>query len=189
MTDGPFTLTLPKNLPDGSYHWTIGLYAPEGGPRPSLLGTPDRAGRIVLGTLVVAQSGRQIRFEPAPEALEDRLMIHLENLNTDNRLIDFGPIQTDGSISLVREANDWILRPWPRRPLLHHPPRSRPISRPRLHHLPRRQDSVRFSHDIRRLLDPAHQWRYPLPLACLLSFLEQESGLWSLPHSQLAGTS
>ncbi len=113
VVDGPFTLELPADLPDGRYAWTIGLYSPQGGERPRLLGAQDRAGRIVLGILKVASQGRQIDFEPADLPSQDRALLHLVNLNPTSKLIDFGPIQTDGSVALKRDGTDWVLRPWP----------------------------------------------------------------------------
>lgn len=114
LSDGPYAITVPADVPDGDYRWTIGLFAPGGGARVPIEGQDDGHGRIVLGTLRVRDGGRSITFEPDRRAGEDQAALHLDRLNVKGRAVDFGPVLTDGSVLVEREGKEWVLRLLPR---------------------------------------------------------------------------
>lgn len=111
-TDGPYTIDLPADLPDGDYVWYIGLFLPDE-ERVPLTGVDDGSNRIRLGVLKVRDEGKKITFERERSTGEleptDR-----ERVNKLTGPIDFGPIRTDGSVLVRREGDDWVLRTWPR---------------------------------------------------------------------------
>ncbi len=113
ITDGPHAINVPDRLPDGDYTWTIGLFAP-GESRLSLEGPDDGTNRIVLGTLNVRNSGRSLSFSPAHATGSDQAAIYQEHLNQQGKIVDFGAIQTDGSVVIDREGSDWVARTFPR---------------------------------------------------------------------------
>jgi hypothetical protein len=113
LDDGPYEVTVPPGVADGIYHWTTGLYRPEG-PRLRLEGPSDYAGRVVLGTLTIRDSGRSIAFEPKRDEPVPPRLNPLAHLNRDVKPIDFGPIRTDLSVLVRRESDDWVARVWPR---------------------------------------------------------------------------
>ena len=106
VTDGPWEISVPADAPPGDYVWTVGLYAPGGG-RLTLQGQADAHSRIVLGTLHVASDA--LSFTPVPPAARTNAPV-----NSQNRVLDFGAIRTNGSVSVRREGRDWALRPFPR---------------------------------------------------------------------------
>jgi hypothetical protein len=113
VTDGPHRLTIPEGLADGDYTWRIGLFRP-GGRRLVLEGPTDATGRVSLGVIRVVDGGRTVQYVPEAEQASARRAVYAEHLNPENRVIDFGPIATDGSVSLRREGMEWVLRTWPR---------------------------------------------------------------------------
>jgi hypothetical protein len=113
VEDGPYTIQVPEALPDGDYEWTIGLYRPDKG-RVSLLGQPDKTGRILLGKVHVRDAGATISFTPESRSGDDRLKLYSTNLNMAGKVIDFGTLRTDGSVKIRREGADWVLQTLPR---------------------------------------------------------------------------
>ncbi len=113
MADGPHAIAVPRDLPDGDYAWTIGLHAPAAG-RAALEGPVDRTGRNLLGTLHVRDAGGSLTFTPEAGAGPDRLAVSLANLNRENKVVDFGPIRTDGGVAIVRDGADWVAWTFPR---------------------------------------------------------------------------
>jgi hypothetical protein len=113
VADGPYDLKIPDTIADGTYDWSVGLYQPRGGGRVRLLGPTDAQGRRLLGHLTVSQGGKQVTFEPAADTSDDRAALYARNLNTSNRVVEFGPIATDGSVAVQKLGNEWVLRPWP----------------------------------------------------------------------------
>ncbi len=113
IEDGPHEIRVPESLPDGDYAWTIGLFTPVAG-RLTLEGVQDGSGRIRLGTLRVGEGGRKLAFSPE-RATEDRqTALYLEHVNQQGKIIDFGPVQTDGSVLIEREGSQWVARTFPR---------------------------------------------------------------------------
>ncbi len=114
VTDGPYDLKLPADLPDGDYVWSIGLFAPDEGRRLNLEGVDDGTGRIRLGRLQVREGGKTITFEPERAAGDARLMLYQAHLNTTGKVVDFGAIRTNGSVHVWREGADWVAQTLPR---------------------------------------------------------------------------
>ena len=113
LQDGPHEVRVPENLPDGDYAWTIGLFTPVNG-RLMLDGVEDGAGRIGLGTLRVSDGGRKLVFFPESKSVDRRSAIYLEHLNQEGKIIDFGPVRTDGSALILRDGSRWVARTFPR---------------------------------------------------------------------------
>lgn len=107
VTDGPWDISVPADVASGDYLWTIGLEQPGGG-RLALQGTSDAHQRIILGTLHIA--AQTVSFTPLPPRAADREA----PVNAAERLLDFGPVRTNGSVWVHREGKDWVLRPFPR---------------------------------------------------------------------------
>jgi hypothetical protein len=112
VVDGPHEVAVPADAADGDYECTIGLHS--GGARASLLGPKDRNGRVRLGTLQVREEGRSLRFVPVAEGPDPQDAALHRNLNTQRKVIDFGPLRTNGSVLVRREGGDWVLRAMPR---------------------------------------------------------------------------
>jgi hypothetical protein len=113
VNDGPHTLRLPPEVKDGDYQWLIGLWQP-GEERPALAGAADRHGRMRLGVLRMRDGGKTVQFEPERDTGEARLQQYRAHLNEANRVIDFGTVRTDGSVSIHRDGAGWVLQTWPR---------------------------------------------------------------------------
>ena len=112
--DGPFTVQVPETAPDGSYQWYIGLFSPGEGRRFSLEGVDDGHGRIRLGQLIVSDGGKSLRFVPEPRSGDDRQALYRADLNAVDRVVDFGPVKTDGSVLVERRGRGWKLLVYPR---------------------------------------------------------------------------
>ena len=110
-TDGPHTVALPADLPDGDYGVRIGLLEPDGA-RVNLQGTSDGTSRIRLGTLSV--HGPQIGFTPEAKALDTKDDIYQQRLNAEGKVVDFGDVRTNGSVLIERDGDEWVLRTLPR---------------------------------------------------------------------------
>lgn len=113
VTDGPYTVRIPDTVPDGTYEWSIGLWTPQLG-RAALDGPTDRSGRILLGSLIVADHGTTLTFVPNQTPYTSRAASHAAALNTDERVVTFAHIRTNGSVLVERDGSDWVLRPFPR---------------------------------------------------------------------------
>ncbi|MGD0040200.1 MAG: hypothetical protein ABSE84_07275 [Isosphaeraceae bacterium] len=100
-------------MPDGDYAWTIGLFTPAD-DRLMLEGVADGSGRIRLGTLRVSEGGRELAFSPEHETGDRRTALYLEHVNQQGKIIDFGPVRTDGSVLIEREGSQWVARTFPR---------------------------------------------------------------------------
>ncbi len=114
-SDGPFTVTISTNIADGDYDWLIGLSDHDSGARLQLQGISDSQSRIRLGTLGIQSNGTLVTFVPEPNTnYPDFWTPYLVNLNGTGKIIDFGDVRTDGSASLHRKGNQWVLKTWPR---------------------------------------------------------------------------
>lgn len=113
VEDGPHAVRLPDGLADGDYAWTVGLHVPGGG-RPTLEGPRDASGRGLLGVLRVADGGRTLRFIPQKDDPDGRAPDRLAGLNRDGKVVDFGPLKTDGGVSIRKEGADWVAHVYPR---------------------------------------------------------------------------
>lgn len=106
LDDGPWDVAIPAHVAPGDYVWTLGL-ARDGVGRLPLQGPSDSHQRRILGTLHLAGDGA-VTFTAAPSAPTDA-----GSVNTDNRVVDFGTIRTDGSVCVQRDGADWTLRRYP----------------------------------------------------------------------------
>ncbi len=113
ILDGEYTVTVPENIPDGDYQWSIGLWA-VGGARVPLEGEVDRHGRNLLGVLQIRDNGRTIRFVPERSTGADRLALYTRNLNSEGKVVDSGAVRTNGSVLLRRRGQGWELIAYPR---------------------------------------------------------------------------
>ena len=98
---------IPDSVPDGTYYMVGGLYEPEGGIRYQLAGHDTGNRRYLLGVLTVSNSGQTIRFVSEP-----RLALSPPDprLNAKGMVVDFGVLQTDGMVSVIRTGSKW--RAW-----------------------------------------------------------------------------
>jgi hypothetical protein len=112
IADGPWTIHIPTNVPDGDYNWLIGLYDTASGARAKLSGADDGTSRIRLGQLHLATNGTSITFTAEDDS--DLLALRRQHLNESNQVVNFGDVRTDGSAWLHREGGVWILKTWPR---------------------------------------------------------------------------
>jgi hypothetical protein len=107
-TDGPVSLSIPSSVPDGTYSVRVGLYDPATGIRLPLAGIIDATGRITVGYLTLSNNGSKITFTPPPPQPND------PRLNAAGSIVNFGKIETDGTVSLQQVNGSWVLRPFPR---------------------------------------------------------------------------
>jgi hypothetical protein len=112
IADGPYEITVPDDLTDGTYIWSIGLFRPNES-RAALDGPVDASGRVVLGALVVANGGKSLQFDPGVAKRNARRSFP-ERANVGDRLVTFGTVKTNGSVLIERERHEWVLRPYPR---------------------------------------------------------------------------
>ena len=114
---GAFTTTariaVPQSLPGGEYKIRYGLYSPGKGDRLAVRGVTDGGQRVLGGVLKVEKSGG--RFTGGSFALEtgdgDEKAL---GVNTDRKMLDFGPLVTDGAFRLLHgDRKAWEVIPLP----------------------------------------------------------------------------
>ncbi len=101
----PVPVQIPSSVPDGSYSIRVGLFDPKTGSRVPLGGVDDGSGRYIVGDLTVNAGGARVSFNANAE--NDRL-------NSAGTIVNFGPVQTDGMVSIRADGGQWVLRPYPR---------------------------------------------------------------------------
>lgn len=111
VADGPYEVTIPDSVPDGTYQWTIGLITPGSGARAGLLGPVDTRGRILLGVITVREGA--ISFTPESSSGTDRLALYGQHLNDGSRALRIGPVITNGGVAVRRDGSSWVLNPLP----------------------------------------------------------------------------
>ncbi len=113
VTDGPYEVTVPDNVPDGSYRIMIGLYN-EGG-RAVLPYKADARGRCEIGTLTLhggRVTGTPRHLDPrVPRAKRGPYHGHT---NPEKAVLDFGEVATNGCIAAYRRNGGWWITVWPR---------------------------------------------------------------------------
>jgi hypothetical protein len=112
ILDGPHEVTIPETADDGEYLWEMTLVTAGGRALP-LDGYCDGRERVRLGHVVVRESGDTLSFRP-PSDFEPRSAWQGQHVNPRGHEIDFGPVRTDGSISLRRVDDQWHVRTLPR---------------------------------------------------------------------------
>jgi len=100
--------TIPGNLWDGDYRLRYGLWRPKaGGGRLVPIAVLDES-RVRGGIFTVAKEGDQVKsIEYQPETAPPGA----PKLNEDSRMIDFGPIVTNGAFRLLHSGGEWKLLP------------------------------------------------------------------------------
>ena len=88
------------------------MWNSQNGERASLVG-PQQNGRSLAGSIQVDFRGGKpvVTYEPQgpdPEALQREA-----RLNMSGKMIDFGPVVTNGAFRLQTTSKDWILTPLP----------------------------------------------------------------------------
>ncbi len=113
VVDGPYTVHVPDNVSDGQYLWTIGLFR-AGEERLALEGDDDGSRRIRLGTIEIRDNGQTVAFLPNRENATRDQSAESDRLNHEGRVVDFGPIRTNGSVLVRREGSAWVAQVLPR---------------------------------------------------------------------------
>jgi hypothetical protein len=108
VVNGPISVTVPPSVRDGTYSIRIGLYDPITGKRLPLSGISDGNNRYIVGSLIINGARTQVTSKAPTTTGGD------PRVNTLGTLVNFGPVQTDGMISMKRVDGQWILRPYPR---------------------------------------------------------------------------
>ena len=114
----PVIASLPADLKDGVYAVKVGLYNSQDnawadGERLHLTGEDDGNRRITLGTMTVSDGGRTLVWRP--ETGTTPLTDRAAHTNPLHKMVHFGKVATDGSVSLERRGpGDWRLTPFPR---------------------------------------------------------------------------
>lgn len=111
VSDGPYSITVPSDAPDGDYQWMAGLFL-DSGPRLPLVGG-DGESRVHLGVLHVRDGGRALTFD-ADAGAGQVAALYARNVNEPGAVIDFGPLRTDGSVLIRRSGDAWVLQTMPR---------------------------------------------------------------------------
>jgi len=106
VNQAPALVQIPSSVPDGTYSIRVGLFDPKTGTRVPLGGVDDGSTRYVVGDLTVSGGGGRVSFN-ATAGSDDRL-------NTVAAVVNFGPVQTDGMVSIRADGGQWVLRPYPR---------------------------------------------------------------------------
>jgi hypothetical protein len=105
-------VTVPAGVADGDFTVCVGLCDAGGGARVPIEGVDEGHGRVVLG--VVRVRGDAVTFEPERRKGTEQTAIYRQHTNAAPRVIDFGPVRTDGSVLVRREGAEWVLRALPR---------------------------------------------------------------------------
>lgn len=107
INDGPWTVSIPPSVQNGTYSILVGLYDQSTGTRINLAGNNDGTNRYSIGHLEISGQGTKVSFTPASSQSDPRL-------NAAGTVVDFGGIRTDGMVSLTQLNGRWLLRPFPR---------------------------------------------------------------------------
>ncbi|MDD4102403.1 MAG: hypothetical protein PHU80_07195 [Kiritimatiellae bacterium] len=115
---GAFTsrasFTMPQNLPAGEYQVRYGMYIPKTGARMRINGLTDGGMRVMGGRIILEKQGEHFTggsFALETDATEDDRRY---GVNVDGRVIDFGPLATDGALRLIHKVRrQWQIIPLP----------------------------------------------------------------------------
>jgi hypothetical protein len=88
------TYWLPSTMADGVYDVRVGLY--QGSQRAFLFGNNDGNQRYTVGKITIANNGANISFVPVAITISNPD----PRLNSAGNVIDFGPVRTDGMVTL-----------------------------------------------------------------------------------------
>ena len=113
IDDGPHTLKLPDNIPDGDYKWYVGLINISDNTRLPIEGVSDDHNRSLMGILHVNGNGKSITFAKETSSGDDRIALYNKNLNLAHKVVDFGDVHTNGSVMIRRNGAFWELQTLP----------------------------------------------------------------------------
>ncbi len=106
-------ITVPPHLPAGEYKIRYGLYNSAKGDRMSIRGLTDGGQRILGGVMKVDKSGDAFTggsFARETSPTDEKAL----GLNVENKMLDFGPLVTDGAFRLLHaDRKAWQLVPLP----------------------------------------------------------------------------
>jgi hypothetical protein len=94
VVDNVLTYWLPSTMADGVYDVRVGLY--QGSQRAFLFGNNDGNQRYTVGKITIANHGANISFVPVAITISNPD----PRLNSAGNVIDFGPVRTDGMVTL-----------------------------------------------------------------------------------------
>ncbi len=100
--------SLPTDAADGaSYSIRFGLFDPKGGARFPIASTSDN-GRVKGG--VISLRGGVLSYAPEVDKTEAEMAARL---NREDKILDFGPLSTNGALRLSYASSTWSLMPLP----------------------------------------------------------------------------
>jgi hypothetical protein len=99
VVDKVLTYWLPSNMADGVYQVRVGLY--QGSQRAPLFGNNDGSQRYTVGKITIANQGKNISFAPVAISISNPD----PRLNSAGSVVDFGPVRTDGMVTLRQMTN------------------------------------------------------------------------------------
>ncbi len=97
-------VSVPADVADGGYPIRFGFYDPAVGTRAMMRGRVDSSKRAVAGLLVV--NGGTVSWQPEDDPLASRL-------NTGRKILDFGPVATNGAFRMTGTGAVRVLTPLP----------------------------------------------------------------------------
>jgi len=113
VPDGPFTITVPADQSDLDYNFCVGLYDKDG-RCPLAFGADSMR---IASLRVERQGGRVTRIElraiqpvPVPGTTREP---YLEGANIAKRVLDFGPVATNGAVLLRKKPGSLEIIPVP----------------------------------------------------------------------------
>lgn len=113
VSDGPFTIAVPADQGDLDYYFSVGLYDKDGrcplaygadNMRIASLRVERREGKVVRIEL------KPIEVTPVPGATREP---YLEGANTSKRVLDFGPVGTNGCVIVRKKTGGTEIVPVP----------------------------------------------------------------------------
>jgi len=106
-------IVFPPDVPAGAYTIRYGLYRQDTGERLPIQGLTDNGQRVCGGVLTVEKSGGHFTkgtFTPESDDVRGRAL----GQNVDSKMLDFGPLVTDGAFRLLHgQRRAWRLIPLP----------------------------------------------------------------------------
>lgn len=113
VTDGPVQISVPDDATTVEYEVRVGLYDNEG--RATLVNGADQ---VLVGRLKVTRDGAVatgVQFEPvsAAAAPESDPAAYREGANLQKKVLDFGPVATNGALVLMTKDTGLTLIPVP----------------------------------------------------------------------------
>jgi hypothetical protein len=99
--------TLPENAEGQEFGVRFGLYDSNGGDR-YVISSPSENGRVLGGSIAVR--GGKISYTPPADPDGSAV---LARLNREGKMLDFGPLATNGALRLGYASSTWTLMPLP----------------------------------------------------------------------------